>query len=598
MADINITVDSSQIVRARSELDSLGLTVLKQAQTIQRLERHYKQLDRAFNTGKLSAQQYAKGVKQLDAAIEGISKGSVRATNATQTLSKTQSSAAIAAQNLANAQRMSGKETNRFGMYAQQVGYQVGDFLVQVQSGTSALVAFGQQGTQLAGLLPGIYGALIGIGLSLTTALLSMGSATTELSFNFAKLWEDVKSAFEPMAPLFKAIGSVFKTVGSLIVDAINLIINSFAVLVNVVASIPEAFSVALDRAEMRIEQFSASVNSFVYSISANWQRMMDTISGSATPGFLSTVPGEKPATAVEDFEYLSQTATTQARQLGRVLEKGPGATSVLGDSITNTPNIDLRDYLSRGAKTSGGGGGGKDATESALDKLREQLALEKELIGTSESYQRVRQALGEDFINTNPKIIEGLIQQADEIKELTRLEEERQSLLDTVQGSLENGFMAMVKGTQTVGEAFKTMAAAVIEELFRVLVVQELVGKFDASAGTGSGIMGVIGKIFSPKLASGGSMMAGGSYLVGENGPELVVPRHSGTVVNANQTSGAMAGSGGITVQNNITVTGSDAAMVRQEVAKMIPQITNATKAAVIDAKQRGGQMAAAFGR
>jgi hypothetical protein len=66
--------------------------------------------------------------------------------------------------------------------------------------------------------------------------------------------------------------------------------------------------------------------------------------------------------------------------------------------------------------------------------------------------------------------------------------------------------------------------------------------------------------------------------------------------VVNANQTSGAMAGSGGITVQNNITVTGSDAAMVRQEVAKMIPQITNATKAAVIDAKQRGGQMGAAF--
>ena len=66
--------------------------------------------------------------------------------------------------------------------------------------------------------------------------------------------------------------------------------------------------------------------------------------------------------------------------------------------------------------------------------------------------------------------------------------------------------------------------------------------------------------------------------------------------MVNANQTSGAMAGSGGFTQNLSINVTGSDAAMVRQEVAKMIPQITNATKAAVIDAKQRGGQMAAAF--
>jgi len=117
------------------------------------------------------------------------------------------------------------------------------------------------------------------------------------------------------------------------------------------------------------------------------------------------------------------------------------------------------------------------------------------------------------------------------------------------------------------------------------------LVAGFTGSEG-GTGFAG----LFGGGRASGGSMMPGNSYLVGENGPELVVPRHSGTVVNANQTSGAMAGSGGITVQNNITVTGSDAAMVRQEVAKMIPQITNATKAAVIDAKQRGGQMAAAF--
>jgi len=72
-------------------------------------------------------------------------------------------------------------------------------------------------------------------------------------------------------------------------------------------------------------------------------------------------------------------------------------------------------------------GAGGSDATESALEKLREQLALERELIGTSETYKRVRSALGEEFITTNPLIIAGLMQQAQEIKELTRLEEERQ---------------------------------------------------------------------------------------------------------------------------------------------------------------------------
>jgi hypothetical protein len=35
---------------------------------------------------------------------------------------------------------------------------------------------------------------------------------------------------------------------------------------------------------------------------------------------------------------------------------------------------------------------------------------------------------------------------------------------------------------------------------------------------------------------------------------------------------------------------------MVRQEIAKMIPQISSATKAAMIDAKRRGGQMGNAF--
>ncbi|MDQ6191557.1 hypothetical protein M3O75_17935 [Klebsiella pneumoniae] len=35
----------------------------------------------------------------------------------------------------------------------QQAGYQVQDFVVQVQGGQSALVAFAQQGSQLAGAL-------------------------------------------------------------------------------------------------------------------------------------------------------------------------------------------------------------------------------------------------------------------------------------------------------------------------------------------------------------------------------------------------------------------------------------------------------------
>ena len=44
------------------------------------------------------------------------------------------------------------KGSNRMGVAMQQTGYQVGDFLVQVQSGTNPMVAFGQQATQLVGV--------------------------------------------------------------------------------------------------------------------------------------------------------------------------------------------------------------------------------------------------------------------------------------------------------------------------------------------------------------------------------------------------------------------------------------------------------------
>ena len=162
---------------------------------------------------------------------------------------------------------------------------------------------------------------------------------------------------------------------------------------------------------------------------------------------------------------------------------------------------------------------------------------------------------------------------------------------------------MSIVSGTESAKDAFKKMAYEMIKELYRVLVVQRMVGQFQSGGG---GILGGLfgflgggpstGTLGLPKFASGGSMMPGKPYLVGEQGPEIVVPRHSGTVVNADQTAKMSSGAGTTVVNNNISVTGSDAAMVRAEVAKMIPQITNATKAAVIDARLRGGQMKAAF--
>jgi hypothetical protein len=236
------------------------------------------------------------------------------------------------------------------------------------------------------------------------------------------------------------------------------------------------------------------------------------------------------------------------------------------------------------------------------LGDLQKQLELERELLGTSEAYQKVRQALGDDFRKTSPEVIAGLVQQATEIERLIELEEQRKSIMDTVKSSLEDGFMSMVDGTKSVKDAFKSMAAEIIKELYRVFVVQQIVGGISGGVGSlfggGNFLTGPSTGSFGLPFgrAAGGPVIANQPYIVGERGPELVIPRSSGMVLNHDKTKAAIGGSNDVTVNNNISVTGSDAAMVRAEVAKMIPQITNATKAAVIDARLRGGQMKQAF--
>lgn len=66
-----------------------------------------------------------------------------------------------------NGTEAGGKSTGAWKGKMQQAGYQVQDFIVQVQGGQSALVAFSQQGSQLAGAFgPGgaIVGAIIALG--------------------------------------------------------------------------------------------------------------------------------------------------------------------------------------------------------------------------------------------------------------------------------------------------------------------------------------------------------------------------------------------------------------------------------------------------
>ena len=83
-----------------------------------------------------------------------------------------------------------------------------------------------------------------------------------------------------------------------------------------------------------------------------------------------------------------------------------------------------------------------------------------------------------------------------------------------------------------------------------------------------------------------GGLASAGGPYIVGERGPELFMPRHSGSVFSAGQTRG-MSG-GGITVAPVFNIQSADGPGVRAAIDEVMPQIVQTAKSAVAADMQR----------
>ena len=186
-----------------------------------------------------------------------------------------------------------------------------------------------------------------------------------------------------------------------------------------------------------------------------------------------------------------------------------------------------------------------------------------------------------------------------EQLKHLGMTYDEFNGLADAVGASMTNSFMSIVDGTQSTKDAFKSMASDIIKELYRVLVVQQMVGSIATETSKGSGLLGFIGGLAGLKgpttKASGGALQAGQASVVGEQGREIFVPSTSGRVLSVGQAQSAagLGGGGNITVVQHNSF---GAGVSRAEINSMMPKIVETTKAAVLDAKKRGGSYGSAF--
>jgi flagellar hook-basal body complex protein FliE len=159
---------------------------------------------------------------------------------------------------------------------------------------------------------------------------------------------------------------------------------------------------------------------------------------------------------------------------------------------------------------------------------------------------------------------------------------------------SLEDALVDVTMGTASAKDAFKAMARSIISDLIRIQIQKNITGQIAAGMGGGGGgsnIFSSIGKFFGGFFADGGRPPRNKVSVVGERGAELFVPNGvSGTIVPS-------GGGGGVVVNQTINLSAGVSQTVRAEVMGMLPQIQEASKAAVLDARRRGGGFASAFG-
>jgi len=200
--------------------------------------------------------------------------------------------------------------------------------------------------------------------------------------------------------------------------------------------------------------------------------------------------------------------------------------------------------------KRSRGGGSREETLDEKIAKLYEQIKLERQLLDLSEDEVDIIRELGITWEQwgtiADSATVKAILAQKELIKEIERNKEEVADLSESISSSFESGLMSIVDGTESMGEAFKRMAQEIINELFRILIVQRLVAAMEPMIGSFSGFATSVGKnadgnVFEngrvQPFASGGVVssptyfpMAKGVGLMGEAGPEAILPLKRGS--------------------------------------------------------------------
>ena len=502
---------------------------------------------------------------------------------------------------------------------SQMAMMQFQDFFTSVSTGADPVQAFNQQIGQLGYSMTMMQGNLgkfgrilsgpVGIGLIVATSLLGAFReqifGTSEKSVDFAKtandaftsisknIEESLQPALERLGPLIEILAAMWEmvkkaAVGTLEVIgwAINRILGATAGAINaVVILVSNSLSIVKELGAGTMNLFAQVANYVIDGV----EKFINNTKGVAN-SFLEYI-GSSFRFARTEFSRMSQTTNKWAGSTSKAFaDVGSAFMKSFKSDIIDFGELDIswkakEDKKKKGAKDTSSSDAAKKEAER-LAKIEEANAIRnaKSKIFWAEYWSAREDEIFSNSVDASAKRAQeiGYIVQANAELIAQQVEEPLQRIdesFQTIGSSVSDAFKGMLTGAMSWKDGMRGIISSVIDELWRLYVVQQIVGFVTkALGGIGLPVPAAV-----PGKAVGGYVGAQQPYMVGEKGPELFIPGGSGTII-PNKNLGGGQSANGVTV--NVDARGSaDPAAVRAQVEQGILQ---AAPAIIAAAQQR----------
>ena len=220
-----------------------------------------------------------------------------------------------------------------------------------------------------------------------------------------------------------------------------------------------------------------------------------------------------------------------------------------------------------------------KDNLQVEIDKLLEKQTK----VGQLEEKDQIRLTTLEKTRNEIDGQVDSLSDAAtatDKLNESTKdMKSNFEKIGESIASGVSDNLTAAIMQTKTLGDAAKSILNDLSSTLIR-LGVNTLLG------GLTGGSSGIFGSLPMLKFANGGNPPVGKPSIVGEKGPELFVPKRSGTII----PNDKLAGGGSTNISVNIDASGSSVQGNEQQGKELGRVISAAIQSELIKQRRPGG--------